>query len=148
MTFAILIHTSPINFKKSGRITALDVPIRNQRLKLLFIACIYTFLGFLLLTYFGATPIIRGLMFCYALNTAIVFIITVYWKISIHMVGLGGPLVALWLSGFQFPIMMSITILLVSLARIILKIHTPAQVLAGTILAIVLAYLELTYLFL
>ena len=135
-------------YLKLGRITALDVPIRKQRVELLAIACIYHLLGFILLYYLGATPIVKGLMFCYVVNTAIVCIITKYWKISIHMIGLGGPFVALWLTGFQFPVIMIIIIILVSLARITLKIHTPAQVIVGTILAIGLAYFELKYLFL
>ena len=39
-------------------------------------------------------------------------------------------------------------IILVSTARVILKAHTPAQVIAGTLFAMVLAYIELTLLFL
>ena len=100
------------------------------------------------MTYFDAPPIVRGLMFCYAVNTAIVWRITRFWKISIHMIGLGGPIVALWLAGFEYPLVMAIAIILVSISRLVLKAHTLSQVIAGTILAMGLAYLELTYLFL
>jgi membrane-associated phospholipid phosphatase len=87
-------------------------------------------------------------MFCYAINTAIVWGITIYWKISIHMVGIGGPIIALWFSGYNHPIIMGVIIILVGIARIILRAHTPAQVITGTIFAMVLAYVELTLLFL
>ena len=96
----------------------------------------------------GASQLIKGLMFCYAFNTAIVWGITIYWKISIHMVGIGGPIIALWFSGFDHPIIMGVIIILVGIARIILRAHTPAQVITGTIFAMVLAYVELTLLFL
>ncbi len=135
-------------FIKLGKVTSIDAPIKEQRIQLLAIASIYHSLGFILLAYLGASPIVRGLMFCYAINTAIVWKITIYWKISIHMVGLGGPIVALWLVGYQHPLIMAMTIILVSISRLILKAHTPNQIIAGIILAMGLAYLELTYLFL
>jgi len=135
-------------FRKLNKITALEVPIREQRVQILAIAAIYNSLGFVLLNFLGATPIVKGLMFCYALNTFIVWAITIYWKISIHMFGLGGPIIALWLSGFQSPLLMAFVLILVSIARLILKIHTPTQVLIGAILAMGLAYIELKFLFL
>ncbi len=135
-------------FKHLGKISSLDAPIKEQRIQLLAIAAIYNALGFLLLTYLGAPPIIRGLMFCYALNTAIVWRITMLWKISIHMIGLGGPIVALWLAGFEYPLAMGFTLMIVSISRVVLKAHTPSQVIVGTMLAMGLALLELTYLFL
>jgi membrane-associated phospholipid phosphatase len=135
-------------FKHLGKISSLDAPIKEQRIQLLAIAAIYNALGFLLLSYLEAPPIVRGLMFCYALNTAIVWRITMLWKISIHMIGLGGPIVALWLAGFEYPLAMGFTLMIVSISRVVLKAHTPSQVIVGTMLAMGLALLELTYLFL
>jgi membrane-associated phospholipid phosphatase len=86
-------------------------------------------------------------MFCYAINTAIVWFITRKWKISIHAIGLSGPLVALWLHGFHYPIIMGIALVLVCVSRVILKAHTPAQVIVGLGLGMSLAYFELTILF-
>ena len=135
-------------FKHLGKISSLDAPIKEQRIQLLAIAAIYNALGFLLLSYLEAPPIVRGLMFCYALNTALVWRITMLWKISIHMIGLGGPIVALWLAGFEYPLAMGFTLMIVSISRVVLKAHTPSQVIVGTMLAMGLALLELTYLFL
>jgi membrane-associated phospholipid phosphatase len=135
-------------FKHLGKISSLDAPIKEQRIQLLAIAAIYNALGFLLLSYLEAPPIVKGLMFCYALNTAIVWRITMLWKISIHMIGLGGPIVALWLAGFEYPLAMGFTLMIVSISRVVLKAHTPSQVIVGTMLAMGLALLELTYLFL
>ena len=87
-------------------------------------------------------------MFCYALNTAVVWLITLKWKISIHAIGLGGPLVALWLHGFHYPIFMGTLLVLVCTSRVLLKAHTPSQVITGSALAMGLAYIELNLLFL
>ncbi len=94
------------NYIQSGKVSSFDAPIKEQRIELLAIAAIYYAIGFVLLWYMDAPPIITGLMFCYATNTAIVWRITMVWKISIHMIGLGGPIVALWLAGYKYPLMM------------------------------------------
>ena len=137
-----------IYYKKLGKLSAYDAPLRQERIELLVIAAIYNATGFILLDHLGASQLIKGLMFCYAINTAIVWGITIYWKISIHMVGIGGPIIALWFSGFDHPIIMGVIIILVGIARIIVRAHTPAQVITGTIFAMVLAYVELTLFFL
>ena len=136
------------NFIQSGKLSSFDAPIKEQRIELLAIAAIYYAIGFVLLWYMDAPPIVTGLMFCYAINTAIVWRITMAWKISIHMIGLGGPIVALWLAGYKYPLMMGTTLVAVGASRLFLKAHTFPQVIVGTILAMGLAYFELTYLFL
>ena len=136
------------NFIQSGKVSSFDAPIKEQRIELLAIAAIYYAAGFILLWYMEAPPIVTGLMFCYAVNTAIVWRITMVWKISIHMIGLGGPIVALWLAGYKYPLMMGTALVAVGASRLFLKAHTFSQIVIGSILAMALAYFELTYLFL
>tara|TARA_B100000945_G_scaffold121332_1_gene96455 strand:- start:1020 stop:1214 length:195 start_codon:yes stop_codon:yes gene_type:complete len=64
------------------------------------------------------------------------------------MIGIGGPFVALALSGYNHLIFMILIIILVYLSRIILNAHNHYQLIAGTFLAVFLAYIELTFLFL
>ena len=135
-------------FKLSGRISAYEAPIRSERLPLLVFASISNAIGFIILNYLNAPPIVKGLMFCYAVNTGVTWGITKYWKISIHMIGLGGPLVAIYISGFYDIALFTIIVILVYISRLVLKAHTHNQLIAGITLAIFLAYLELTYLFL
>jgi len=139
---------SILYFKKIGKISSFEAPIRKQRLELLIISSFYNTIAFGLLKYFQAPDIVQGLMFCYAFNTLITWLITRYWKISIHMIGLGGPFVALILSGYDHLFLMAITIILVYFSRFKLKAHNHAQLITGTFLAIFLAYVELRYLFL
>ena len=139
---------SILYFKKIGKISSFEAPIRKQRLELLIISSLYNAIAFGLLKYFQAPDIVQGLMFCYAFNTLITWLITRYWKISIHMIGLGGPFVALILSGYDHLFLMAITIILVYFSRFKLRAHNHAQLITGTFLAILLAYVELRYLFL
>ena len=145
---SILPFSSIVYFKKIGKISSLEAPIRKQRLELLVISSVYNSFAFLLLKYFNASNIVQGLMFCYAINTAITWFITRHWKISIHMIGLGGPFVALILSGNNNFIIMILIIITVYFSRIKLNAHNHSQLIAGIFLAVVLAYIELTYLFL
>jgi len=145
---SVLPFSSILYFKKIGKISSLEAPIREQRLELLIISSLYNSIAFGLLNYFHASDIVQGLMFCYAINTAITWLITRYWKISIHMIGLGGPFVALILSGYNNLFLMAIIIILVYISRVKLKAHSHAQLIAGIFLAVALAYVELKYLFL
>ena len=145
---SILPFSSILYFKKIGKISSLEAPIRKQRLELLIISSLYNSIAFVLLKYFDASNIVQGLMFCYAINTAVTWLITRYWKISIHMIGLGGPFVALLLSGYNNLFLMTVIIILVYFSRIKLKAHNHAQLIAGTFLAMVLSYIEIRYLFL
>ena len=144
----LLVMATVIFLKKQGIVSDMDVSIREQRVQPLVYGTIYCGVGFLLLKYLNASPLVQGLMFCYAINTAIVWFITRKWKISIHAIGLSGPLIALWLHGFHYPIIMGITLVLICISRVILEAHTPAQVIVGSGLGMCLAYLELTILFL
>ena len=137
-----------IYLKRIGKISDLDASIREQRIEPLVLGTIYHAVGFILLRLSNAAPIVQGLMFCYAFNTAIVWFITRKWKISIHAIGLAGPMMALWLHGFYFPIPMGLALVLVSMSRVILKAHTPIEVTAGVILGMGLTLIELQFLFL
>ena len=132
---SILPFSSILYFKKIGKISSLEAPIRKQRLELLIISSLFNLIAFVLLKYFDASNIVQGLMFCYAINTAVTWLITRYWKISIHMIGLGGPFVALLLSGCNNLFLMTVIIILVYFSRIKLKAHNHAQLITGTFLA-------------
>ena len=71
-----------------------------------------------------------------------------YWKISIHAIGLAGPLTALWIMGYHFPIIMMCLTVLVSISRIILNAHTIVQVTTGLIIGVVSTYMQFQLLFL
>ena len=58
---------SILYFKKIGKISSFEAPIRKQRLELLIISSLYNTIAFGLLKYFQAPDIVQGLMFCYAL---------------------------------------------------------------------------------
>ena len=144
----ILVLFSAFYLKAVGKLSDYNGSIRQERLLLIALGAIYHGIGFLALQGLNAAPIVQGLMFCYALNTGFVWLITLKWKISIHSIGLGGPLAALWLSGVHYPIAMLSLMVLLSSSRLILKAHTLMQVTIGSIFSISFAYFQLKFLFL
>ena len=102
---SILPFSSIVYFKKLGKISSLEAPIRKQRLELLVMSSVYNSIAFILLKYFHASNIVQGLMFCYAINTAITWLITRHWKISIHMIGIRWTICCpytFWVQSFIF----------------------------------------------
>lgn len=136
-----------LTLKKMGKISDLDASKKEQRIFPLMLGIIYSGIAFLILTYMNANPLVRGLMFCYMTNTIITILITRYWKISIHAMGVGGPIATLWIAGFQYPILALLILVAVSYSRVILKAHSILQVVVGSFAGLVLTYFQLQLFF-
>ncbi|MBU35696.1 MAG: hypothetical protein CMG29_00555 [Candidatus Marinimicrobia bacterium] len=133
--------------KKSGKISDFEASQKEQRIYPLSLGIIYFGIAFLILTYMQAESLVRGLMFCYMTNTLITILITRYWKISLHALGVGGPIAALWIAGFHYPLSALFVLVVVSYARVILKAHTILQVVVGSIGGFLLTYVQLQLFF-
>ncbi|MFL9454206.1 phosphatase PAP2 family protein [Tolypothrix bouteillei VB521301_2] len=132
-------------FIRLGLINSPDIPDRKQRSFPLTVAAIALFIGFLTLSLTHAPNIIQGLMWCYATETLMVAIISYWWKISIHTASMACSLIALTdqFGAIVFPFYS--LLVLVGEARIVLRRHTRAQVIAGTLLGIVLTAIQLQF---
>jgi membrane-associated phospholipid phosphatase len=137
------ILTSLILIKKMD--TDIDITDRTKRtLPLFFAVCSYI-IGFIILFIIDAPAITTALMLVYFSNTLIILLINLSWKISIHAMGVAGPTAAL-IYLFGLPgVIFAITIPLVMWSRVILKKHTLSQVLAGSILGLILTSVQLYY---
>lgn len=133
--------------KYKNFITDLDASIKEQRILPLSLGVLYSSIGFITLKFFNANHIVQGLMFCYITNTIVTIIITKYWKISIHALGVTAPIAALYIFGYNHIILMLFIIFLVGISRIILKAHTIKQVLVGSFLGFILTYIQISLLF-
>ncbi len=139
--------TTVLILKKMGKISDLDASQKEQRIFPLSLGIIYSGIAYLILTYMHADSLVRGLMFCYMTNTVITILITRYWKISIHAMGVGGPIAALWVAGLHYPLSALFVLAAVNYSRVILKAHTVLQVVAGSLLGLVLTFFQLNIFF-
>ncbi|MDZ7900058.1 MAG: hypothetical protein U5N85_18805 [Arcicella sp.] len=119
--------------------------LKDRRLPYLITVVIYTFIATFYTLKLQQLPEISIILTGIAFSVAAVAIISLYWKISAHAVGISGTLGALigiavkyGNSELFYPILIIVLImgLLIS-ARLHLNAHTPSQVIAGSILGFI-----------
>lgn len=130
--------------KLLGFISSIQIPNREERLIPFFVtAAMYYGAIYLLANYWELplSPIIYQFMIGATLATIVGMIITSKWKISVHMIGIGGVLgIFTVISKVQESILLMEMIALLVLAgligfsRIELKAHSYSQVFAGFLL--------------
>src|SRR5581483_5460483 len=119
----------------TDRISDLDMSVREEREKVFGVFVVFYLLGTIALWATHSPRLLIATMAGYSLSTIVVQYITRYWKISTHALGITAPLVALCLLYGRQPLPFLVLIPMVCWARVYLKAHTLAQVLAGAALA-------------
>ncbi len=133
--------------KRMGKVNDYDISEREDRALPFLIGVIGYFTGAWTLQVLNAPPIVVGFMFCYAINTILIFFITLVWKISVHVTSLGGPIAAMtYVFGVQ-SLWLLLLMLPLAWARVHLKAHTPMQTIAGGALGFGATLLELVWWF-
>lgn len=125
----------------------LDFPIKEDRRYPLLIVILSYLIGTVILFTLHAPPMATSLMFCYFSNTLVVFFINLYWKISIHSMGIAGPTTALFIVFGFFGSILAWLIPVVMWSRVYLKRHTMSQVIAGASLGFVFTGIQIKILY-
>ncbi len=141
--------------KKMGVISDMMIPIRTQRmLPLLYTAAIYVAAGMMIFRDNKLNDFrISEMLFLVAGLMIVAGVITLYWKISAHALGVGGIVGVLLKLVFSFYGIEYIFALIVGIivsgvvmsARLYLGAHTLAQVVAGFFLGGLYAYIASIY---
>ena len=114
-----------------------DIPNRENRL----IPLIFTLVYLLMLLIFWKNIFI----IIFLVNVFVILIITKFWKISMHNYGLSAMayLIYAFTNDIWLSVLYLILVTITGYARIYLKKHTFSQVIAGTILGILVNYILL-----
>ena len=122
----------------------------NQKERLLPMAfgALFFLIGFITLRQLNSPMIIQGIMFCNLINTILVWLITKYWKVSIHTLSIASAITIFWILGYKYVIMMFLMLALTTISRILTNSHTLSQSIVGIIIGIVSTYSQLVLLFL
>jgi len=130
--------------KNQNLISDIGLEKRRERLIPLVLTIIFYFLGYYMLLKFPITRIIAHLQLAAIISIFIVTLISLKWKISLHMAGIGGFLgmviafTILYSSSLKFVFMIGIILAgLIAYSRLKLNQHTPPQVYAGFIVGLV-----------
>ena len=127
-----------------------DLPQKEDRFVPLLIVIALYLTGAVVLYLSGAPVLSTGLMFCYFSNTLLVLFINIFWKISIHSMGVAGPTTALIIAFGAPGAILGLLLPLVMWSRVYQKRHTIAQVIMGAFMGFALTagqlYVAYTYL--
>ncbi|MCW4048255.1 MAG: hypothetical protein NWE89_00830 [Candidatus Bathyarchaeota archaeon] len=129
--------------KRSGIVHDMMVERHEDRIKPFIGAIVSYLLGIIALVYLRAPIEMLYLMACYTVNSLVMMLITLRYKVSIHAAGIAGPAtflvhqysVSLW----PFTILAAV----VCWARYELDMHSLGQLTLGLILSALLTYAQL-----
>lgn len=135
-----------------GSMSTLESPPKHQR-TLPYISAVFFFaLGYYLLRKGNISPALLSMFLGSLLALMAMALINTQWKISVHaagIFGLVGAMMALFqIHDFQNLFILSLLILLgggILTARLILRVHTPAQVYMGSLVGFACMYLCVRY---
>ncbi|WP_439181881.1 PAP2 family protein [Carboxylicivirga taeanensis] len=140
-TCALPLSLVPL-FMLLGVIKSVHMRDRKERILPTVLTGIFYCLGYFFLSRIPIVPsFIQGFMLATIIAISIALLITLFWKISMHMIGIGGLTGALLALSFRFGIdiwlLFAGAVILAGLlgsARLFLNAHTPGQVHAGFLL--------------
>lgn len=115
-----------------------DIPNKDDRFVPLLLGVVSYAIGVIVLHIISAPAIVETIMVAYAVNTLAIVFISRYWKISIHAIGLVGPIMALIYAYGPWCALLTVFIPLVMWSRYVLRKHTPAQLVCGALLGLLL----------
>lgn len=128
--------------RRMEHVSAWDVPERGGRSQPYLISSGISAAGLLVLLYLNASVFIWGLLWCFTINTLLLYAINLRWKISAHLMGLTGPLVFLWPLLGEWTLALLPLAALLGWARITTGSHDLPQVAAGAVAGVGLTLLQ------
>jgi membrane-associated phospholipid phosphatase len=142
-TYILLVCIMPIIYialmVRRGRITDIHMQVRQQRLRPFLVSILCTTIAWWTLRFMGAPPVVPLFALFSLVQIIVMALITLVWQISMHAMSISGAVVALgFLFGGTAALIALPFVVLVGAARLKLKRHTPAQVLVGTVLGVII----------
>ena len=130
------------------RKNVVDLYVSKKETRTPFFLIAITLYSFAAIIFYATnTKIMFLLALGYTFVTIILFVVNIFWKVSVHSAGVTGPIFALIFVFGIIVIPLSLIIVLVSWSRIKLKKHTFRQTLLGTLIPIAVGLVEYTVLY-
>ncbi|MCX6090305.1 MAG: hypothetical protein NTX88_08080 [Candidatus Atribacteria bacterium] len=122
-----------------------DIPNRRERfLPYLMIVLLYL-VGFFIFFVIHAPGQILSITVSYILVTLVGALISLYWKISMHLAGIAGPITALVFYVSPYFLLAYLLLIPLGWARLTLKKHSLSQIMVGSACSIFLTYLVIRF---
>ncbi len=120
------------------QIQQISLEKKKERLVPLFLTMICLLIGYYLVAKFSPIKIINLFLLASSVIVFLIFIISIFWKISIHMAGIGGITALIGVISLTYKTDMTIVLCaailltgIIASTRLALEAHSPLQLLAG-----------------
>ena len=134
--------------KKNNLLSDLDASKKEERLIPMAFGALFFLLGFVTLKMLNTQLLIQGIMFCGMINVILAWLITNYWKISIHAITLSSSITIFWIFGYQNVLIIILILFILIIGRVLAQAHDLNQIMAGIFLGIISTFICYTNLFL
>jgi membrane-associated phospholipid phosphatase len=126
-----------------GKFTDIDVSVRSQRSGPFLFSILSAFVGLLILSFFHGPRDLQTVMLAVIACGTVLMLVTLWWKISMHASALAAAVTMLTALYGNIILPAYVLLILVCWSRVVLRRHTMAQVIAGSLLSIGLSILTL-----
>ena len=140
-------------FLLTGKIQSLEMLNKEERLLPLFMSILWMILGYIIMNeVFMYNPTIKSIYLGAIYTLVVTTLITIKWKISLHMIGIGGAVgvflaLQILYGGLYSVLLLSIFFSgLLAYARLELKAHNTQQVYCGFMLSFLVMIINVLYL--
>ncbi len=131
--------------KKTGKISDYNISFREQRFMPLLVLVGVNALGYEFIQQLHAPRLLTGILLFNAINMILILLITLQWKISIHLFTLTSSIALLFIQFGSVALWLLLLMPILMWSRIFLKAHNFMQTLIGGIVGFILMYAELTW---
>jgi len=131
--------------KKIGKVSDYNITFREQRFLPLLVLTGVNVLGYEFMQQLDAPRLLSGILLFNAVNTVLILLVTLQWKISIHLFTLSSGIALLFLQFGSGALFLCVLVPVLMWSRIYLKAHNFMQTLVGGIIGFVLMYAELRW---
>ena len=127
--------------KKRGWVSDMELSKREERPNFIFVSLSSDVLALLILHFFGGPHLLTVIVLTYFCLAIVMFSISSFWKISMHMAGVGGFSTALVFVFGAPALWFFLSLLLVAWARLHRRKHTVPQLIAGALAGVLVTTL-------
>ncbi len=131
--------------KKIGKVSDYNITFREQRFLPLLVMVGVNLLGYEVMQQLGSPRIFTGIVLFNAVNMVLILLITLQWKISIHLLTLSASIALLSIQYGAVACWFFLLVPVLMWSRIYLRAHTFMQTLVGSVIGFLVMYAELKW---
>jgi len=131
--------------KKTGKISDYNITFREQRFLPLLVLVAVNALGYEFMKQLHPPRLLTGILLFNAVNTVFILLVTLQWKISIHLFTFSSSVALLFMQFGAVALWLLLLVPLLMWSRIFLKAHNFMQTLVGGIVGFAVMVVELEW---